>query len=134
MELVNLMYKYQDEVNDSDKDPALVRELNDNLLILLSPISPFITEELWEIAGNTGSIHKVQWPCYDEKIAAEDMSTIVFQVNGKLRDRVEMPAGTSKEELESLAISSEKVKNFTDGKNIIKTIVIPNKLVNIVVK
>jgi len=134
MELVNLMYKYQDEVNDSDKDPALVRELNENLLVLLSPISPFITEELWGIAGNTSSIHKVQWPGYDEKIAAEDMSTIVFQVNGKLRDRIEMPVGTSKEELESLALSSEKVKNFTDGKNIMKTIVIPDKLVNIVVK
>ncbi|MCJ7472769.1 MAG: leucine--tRNA ligase [Actinobacteria bacterium] len=134
MELVNLMYKYQDEVSNGDKDPSLVRELNDNLLILLSPISPFITEELWGIAGNTSSIHKVQWPGYDEKIAAEDMSTIVFQVNGKLRDRVEMPVGTPKEELENLALSSEKVKNFTDGKSIVKTIVIPDKLVNIVVK
>jgi leucyl-tRNA synthetase len=134
MELVNLIYKYQDEVNDSDKDPALVRELNDNLLILLSPIAPFITEELWGIAGNADSIHKVQWPGYDEKIAAEDMSIIVFQVNGKLRDRIEMPVGTSKEELENLALSSEKVKNFTGGKNIVKTIVIPDKLVNIVVK
>ena len=134
MELVNLMYKYQDEVNDGDKDPSLVRELNDNLLILLSPISPFITEELWGIAGNTSSIHKVKWPGYDEKIAAEDMSTIVFQVNGKLRDRAQMPVGTPKEELENLALSSEKVKNFTDGKSIIKTIVIPDKLVNIVVK
>ncbi len=134
MELVNLMYKYQDEVNDGDKNISLVRELNDNLLILLSPIAPFITEELWGIAGNTSSIHKVGWPGYDDKIAAEDMSTIVFQVNGKLRDRVEMPVGTSKEELENLALSSEKVKNFTDGKNIIKTIVIPDKLVNIVVK
>jgi leucyl-tRNA synthetase len=134
MELVNLMYKYQDEVNDSDKNISIVRGLNDNLLILLSPIAPFITEELWGIAGNTSSIHKVKWPGYDEKIAAEDMSTIVFQVNGKLRDRVEMPVGTPKEELENLALSSEKVKNFTDGKNIIKTIVVPDKLVNIVVK
>ncbi|MFC2144769.1 leucine--tRNA ligase [Actinomycetota bacterium] len=134
MELVNLMYKYQDEVDDRDKDISLVRELNNNLLILLSPIAPFITEELWGIAGNTNSIHKVQWPGYDEKIAAEDMSTIVFQVNGKLRDRVELLVGTSKEELENLALSSEKVKNFTDGKNIIKTIIVPDKLVNIVVK
>jgi leucyl-tRNA synthetase len=134
MELVNLMYKYQDEVNDGEKDASLIRELNDKLLILLSPIAPFITEELWGIAGNTSSIHKVKWPGYDEKIATEDMCTIVFQVNGKLRDRVEMPVGTSKGELENLALSSEKVKNFTDGKNIIKVIVIPNKLVNIVVK
>ncbi len=134
MELVNLMYKYQEEVNDGNPDPSLVRELNDNLLILLSPISPFITEELWGIAGNTSSIHKVQWPGYDEKIAAEDMSTIVFQVNGKLRDRVKMPVGTSKEELENLALSSEKVKNFIGVKDIVKIIVIPDKLVNIVVK
>ncbi len=125
---------FSNKWSNSDKDPALIRGLNDNLLILLSPIAPFITEEIWGSSGNTNSIHKVGWPDYDEKIAAEDMSTIVFQVNGKLRDRVEMPVGTSKEELEKLALSSEKVKNFTGGKNIVKVIVVPDKLVNIVVK
>jgi len=134
MELVNSVYRYQEEVKDSEKDPFLVRELNDKLLILLSPIAPFITEELWEASGNTGSIHRTGWPDYDKDIAREEMVTIVFQVNGKLRDRAGIPAGTPEKELEDLALSSEKVKKFIDGNNIVKTIVIPDKLVNIVVK
>ncbi|HJX01795.1 MAG TPA: class I tRNA ligase family protein, partial [Candidatus Humimicrobiaceae bacterium] len=99
-----------------------------------SPITPFITEELWTRAGNTGSIHRVEWPGYDEKIAAEEMVTIVLQVNGKLRDRIDLPPDTPAEEIKKHALSSEKVKNYTEGKKIIKEIVIPNKLVNIVVK
>jgi len=134
MELVNMMCRYQEEVKDPDKDPALVKELNDKLLILLSPIAPFITEELWEVAGNSESIHRTEWPDYDKSIAREEAITIVFQVNGKLRDRMDMPAGTSKEDMEERAMASEKVKIFTDGKKIIKTIVILDKLVNIVVR
>jgi len=86
------------------------------------------------MSGNTGSIHKVPWPDYDDEITREDMATIVFHLNGKLRDRAEMPVGTSRQELESLALASEKVKNFIDGKKIVKTIIIPDKLVNIVAK
>ncbi|HAJ95431.1 MAG TPA: leucine--tRNA ligase [Actinobacteria bacterium] len=134
MELVNLMYKYQEEVKDPDKDSALVKELNDKLLILLSPIAPFITEELWEIAGGSGSIHRTEWPDHDGSIAREEAATIVFQVNGKLRDKMDMPVGTSKEDMEEQAMASDKVKIFTDGKKIIKTIIIPDKLVNIVVR
>ncbi len=134
MELVNMMYKYQDETPDKDRDPILVRELTEKMLILLSPIAPFITEELWGILGNTGSIHRTGWPDYDGSIAREETTTIVFQVNGKLRDRMDMPVGTSKEEMEERATASEKVKNFTDGKQIVKVITIPGKLVNIVVK
>ncbi|MCJ7666256.1 MAG: leucine--tRNA ligase, partial [Actinobacteria bacterium] len=134
MELVNLMYKYQDETPDKDKDPILVRELTEKMLILLSPIAPFITEELWGILGNTGSIHRTEWPDHDEAITREETATIVFQVNGKLRDRMDMPVGTSKEDMEERVMASEKVKNFIDGKQIIKIIIVPNKLVNIVIK
>ncbi len=134
MELVNLMYRYQEEVKDHDRDPALVKELNDKLLILLSPIAPFITEELWKIAGNSGSIHRTGWPDHDGSITREEAATIVFQVNGKLRDRMDMPVGTSKEDMEERAMASEKVKIFTNGKKIVKTIIIPDKLVNIVVR
>src|SRR4030066_1421723 len=134
MELVNLIYKYQEEVPDSQKNHSLIKELTRKLLILLSPITPFITEELWIMAGNTGSIHRVEWPSYDEKIAAEEMVTIVLQVNGKLRDRIDLPLGTPAEEIKKHALSSEKMKNYTEGKKILKEIVIPNKLVNIVVK
>jgi len=134
MELVNLIYKYQEEVPDSQKNHSLIKELTWKLLILLSPITPFITEELWIRAGNTGSIHRVGWPGYDEEIAAEEMVTIVLQVNGKLRDRIDLPMDTPEAEIKKYALSSEKLKNYTEGKKIIKEIVIPNKLVNIVVK
>ncbi len=134
MELVNLIYKYQDEVADSNKNTALVRELTWKLLILLSPITPFIAEELWLKAGNTGSIHKIKWPDYDSEIAREELITVVFQINGKVRDRMDMPVDTPAEEIKRYALLSEKVKKFTDGKEIVKEIVVPNKLINIVVK
>ena len=134
MELVNLIYKYQEEVTTVKKNVALVKEVTEKLLMLLSPITPFIAEELWLKAGNERSIHKVRWPDYDQEIAREELVTIVFQVNGKLRDRMDLPEGTPSEEIEKYAFSSENVKNFTEGKEIIKKIVIPNKLINIVVK
>ena len=134
MELVNLIYKYQEEVTTVKKNVALVKEVTEKLLMLLSPITPFIAEELWLKAGNERSIHKVSWPDYDPEIAREELVTIVFQVNGKLRDRMNLPVGTPSEEIEKYAFSSGKVKNFTEGKEIIKKIVIPNKLINIVVQ
>jgi leucyl-tRNA synthetase len=134
MELVNLFYKYQDEVPDDRKNILLIKEVNEKLLILLSPITPFITEELWLMSGNKESIHKVSWPGYDSEIAKAEMATIVFQVNGKLRDRMELPVEASEKELKEFAFSSEKVKKYTDGNEIIKEIVVPGKLVNIVTK
>jgi len=120
MELVNLFYKYQEEVPDSRKNISLVREVTRKLLILLSPITPFITEELWLMSGNTQSIHKVKWPDYDYEIAREELVTMVFQVNGKLRDRMDLPVDTPVEEIKKHAYSSEKVKKYTDGREIIK--------------
>ncbi len=134
MELVNLIYKYQEEVTAGKKNVALVKEVTEKLLILLSPITPFIAEELWLKAGNERSIHKVPWLDYDHEIVREELVTIVFQVNGKLRDRIDLPVGTPPEEIERYALSSRKVKNFTQGKEIVKKIVVPNKLINIVVK
>ncbi len=134
MELVNLFYKYQEDLSRTGKNIYLVKEVTEKLLILLSPIAPFITEELWLISGNAGSIHKVSWPGYDDEIAREELVTVVFQVNGKLRDKMDLPAGTPAEEVKKYALSSEKVRKFTDGREIIKEIVIPDRLVNIVVK
>jgi len=135
MELVNMTAKYLEEAAPSGKQNAiLVEEVMKNLIILLSPIAPFITEELWLNMGNTGSIHRVPWPAHDPEIAAEELVTFIFQVNGKLRDRIELPLDTPKEEIEKLAASSEKVKRFTENKEIIKKIIVPNKLINIVVR
>ncbi len=134
MELVNLMYKYNEEAEDSKKNIALLKELTEKLLILLSPVTPFITEELWSRMGNKGSIHKVSWPEHDEEIAKEELITIVFQVNGKIRDKKNLPAGISAEVIEDYVLNSERIKKFIGSREIIKKIVIPDKLVNIVVK
>ncbi len=134
MELVNLFYKYLDEAARSGKNHLLIKEVTEKMLLLLSPITPFITEELWMMSGNTGSIHKADWPAYDNEIAREELVTVVFQVNGKLRDKINVPAGTPEEKLKELALSSDKVKKYTKRSRIIKEIVVPGKLVNIVVK
>ena len=122
------------KIESSKKDLRLLKELNEKLLLLLSPMVPFITEELWEMAGNQSSIHRTAWPSYDEEIAAEDMATIVFQVNGKLRDRASVPVGTPKKTWRQMALASEKIRNFTAERDIVKIIVVSDKLVNIVIK
>lgn len=134
MELVNLMYKYDEEVPHNEKNKDLVSLLTRKLLMLLSPIAPFITEELWHMMGNNESIHRTSWPEYDHDAAREDTVTIVFQVNGKVRDKSELPAGVAKEEVEKLALASENVQKFLKGKEIVKSIMVPDKLINFVVK
>lgn len=134
MELVNLMYKYNEENVKGLKNHLLVFETTKKLLMLLSPIAPFMTEELWNRMRHTGSIHRSSWPDYDAAIAAEDMVTLIFQVNGKLRDKAELARGMEPVELERMALSSEKIQKFIDGRTILKKIVVPDKLVNIVIK
>jgi leucyl-tRNA synthetase len=134
MELVNLMSKYNEEIKPQDKNRTLIFGASIKTLLLLSPIAPFITEELWQSAEMPGSIHRHDWPSFDDEIAKQELVTVVFQVNGKLRDKKDLPAGSAKEELEEEALASEKIQKFIEGKQIIKKIVIPDKLVNIVIK
>ena len=109
------------------------KECLEGMLLMLAPIAPHITEELWEkIKPGCGSIHLQSWPEYDESLIVEDMVTLVVQVNGKVRDRLEMPAGTSKEEAEQSALAAPKVQSYLEGKQIQKVIVVPGRLVNIV--
>ena len=133
MELVNMFNDYGEKIDAKNKNTVLVYEIICKMLILLSPVAPFITEELWEKAGNTGSIHNTPWPSHDPEIAVEENVTVVFQVNGRLRDKMDLPAGTPGSELEEKARDSEKVRKFTRGKNIRKIITVPDRLVNIVV-
>ncbi|MGM0365248.1 MAG: leucine--tRNA ligase [Actinomycetota bacterium] len=134
MELVNLVYKYEEEVSGNEKNRALVSELNRKLLILLSPIAPFITEELWHMMGNKNSIHQTPWPDYDRDAAREEAVTIVFQVNGKVRDKADLSVGLPKEEVEKHALASDNVQRFIEGKKVVKSIMVPDKLINFVVK
>ena len=109
------------------------KECLEGMLLMLAPIAPHITEELWEkIKPGCGSIHQQAWPEYDESMIVEDMVTLVIQVNGKVRDRLEMPAGTCKEEAEQSALAAPKVQSYLEGKQIRKVIVVPDRLVNIV--
>jgi leucyl-tRNA synthetase len=102
------------------------------LLILMSPITPHMSEELWEQLGNAFSIHLQAWPKFDEALAEEDQITLVIQVNGKLRDRILAPVGVIESDATALALDSEKVKAHIAGKQMRKIIFVPGRLVNIV--
>ncbi|MFA5840278.1 MAG: leucine--tRNA ligase [Candidatus Margulisiibacteriota bacterium] len=130
MELTNYLYEIKDDVSFIHHSDFVLR----HLLILLSPFAPHMTEELWQMLGNKDSIHKQPWPKFDPELVKEDEITIVIQVNGKLRDSILVSANASEEEIKQKALANEKAKAFIDGKEIVKTILVPKKLVNIVVK
>jgi leucyl-tRNA synthetase len=131
MELVNALYLYKEQ---EDVNLAVAREGIETVLKLLAPFAPHITEELWSAIGYTGSIHQEPWPTADENALVEEEITIILQVNGKVRDKVQVPADITKEELEKVILNSEKVQNHLEGKTVVKVIPVPGKLVNIVVK
>jgi leucyl-tRNA synthetase len=105
----------------------------DKLLLMLAPITPFVTEELWQQRHPGASIHDQDWPAYDPALAASDAVTLVIQVNGRIRDKLEIPAGTPPAQLEALAMGQPKVQEALQGKTVRKVIPVGNKLVNIVV-
>lgn len=119
-------------VNEAYKAEALPVEYMTGFLQLLAPIAPFVSEELWERMGHKESISLATWPTYDEKELVEDEIEVIFQVNGKLKARVSVANGLSKDELEKVAFENEQIKSAIDGKTVRKVIAVPNKLVNIV--
>ncbi|MDQ2742278.1 MAG: class I tRNA ligase family protein, partial [Chloroflexota bacterium] len=106
----------------------------EHLLLMMAPIAPFITEELWHRQGHAGSIHLESWPMYDEALTVNEVVTIVVQVNGKVRDRLEVPRGEDMETVQEQALASEKVQPYVYGREIAKVIGVPDTLVNFVVK
>jgi leucyl-tRNA synthetase len=130
MELLNATSRY--EVSDAT-DAALMQEALENVVLLLAPIVPHICHRLWVDLGRSDGIIDASWPVADESAIAADSVTLVIQVNGKLRARLEMPAGASREAAEAAALGNENVQKFLDGKDIRKVIVVPDKLVNLVV-
>ncbi|WP_432664250.1 leucine--tRNA ligase [Wukongibacter baidiensis] len=133
MQLVNETYKYKEIDKEKINKPLITKSL-ETILVLLSPFAPHMTEELWSMLGNEGSVHAQKWPNYDSKAIVKDEVEIVVQVNGKVRDKQLVNKSMSKEELEKTALDNERIKSFIEGKNIVKVICVPGKLVNIVVK
>ena len=130
MELVNEMYRYK----EGTVNPGLFGAAIKDLIIMLAPFVPHVTEEMWEHLGYEGSVHDQNWPEYDEKALVKDTVEIVVQVNGKIKEKLDIAGGLSREEMEKNAMENEKVKGLIEGKNVVKVIAVPGKLINIVVK
>ncbi|MBQ7723237.1 MAG: class I tRNA ligase family protein, partial [Selenomonadaceae bacterium] len=109
------------------------RELAKDLLLMLAPFVPHIAAELWSQFFD-GDVHKQSWPTFDAAAIVEEEIEIVLQINGKVRDHVKIPVGLSKTDLEKLAPTLPRFDELTAGKCVVKIIVVPNKLINIVVK
>ena len=122
-------------INAVYKEDIFPKEYALGLVKLLNPIVPHITEEIWEVVfGNKESIANEKWPVYDDSKIIDETFTMVVQVNGKVRGKIEISSDTSEDEMKKSALTIDNVKTFTDGKEIVKIIVIPKKIVNIVVK
>jgi len=131
MELSNTLNTYKEKEH---ADLAVIKEAVEALLILLSPFTPHICEELWQICGKTGPICQQNWPIYNPEALVQNEVEIVVQLMSKVRDHITVPVDMSEDEVKELALNLDKIKELTAGKNIVKVIVVPKKLVNIVAK
>jgi len=129
MEFTNVLHSLEKQISAPVMNEAL-----EKLTLMLEPFAPFLAEELWETLGRTGPVFHQSWPGYDEALAREESAEVVIQVNGKLRGRIFADFGTPSESLEKLALDDAKIRAVLDGKKILKIIVVPDKLVNIVAK
>ena len=112
----------------------VLAEVLEKLTLLLAPFAPYMAQEIWEADGPERSGFREQWPQYDEELAKEEGAEVVVQVNGKVRSRITVPFGTSRAELERLSLADDKMQALLQGKQIVKIIIVPDKLVNVVVK
>ena len=131
MELVNEIYKYKDNKNINE---GLLKAAIENLVKVLSPFTPHVCEEMWEILGHTEPVYSESWPAYDEAALVKDEVEIVIQVNGKLKGKMMVANGLSREEQEQIVMNREETAALIGEKNVVKVVSVPGKLVNIVVK
>lgn len=131
MELINEMYKYKEL---DTRNEGIIREGIETIVTILAPFTPHVGEELWTMIGKEGSVFDISWPKYDEAALVQDEVEVIVQVNGKLRAKISMDANISKEDMEKIALENDKVQVAIEGKNIVKVIAVPKKLINIVVK
>ncbi|WP_294557331.1 leucine--tRNA ligase [uncultured Mailhella sp.] len=132
MELVNAVNQYREELSATEEGRNALSSAMATVLAMLFPFTPHMCEEVWQELGHTDSLDDVRWPAWSEEALKRDVVTVVVQVNGKLRGKVEVPAGSSREELEKAALAERSIQNHIAGKTVRKVIVVPGKLVNIV--
>jgi len=132
--LMELSNDLSDFVPETDQDWILYREGIETLLLCLSPFTPHLCEELWEMLGNRDCLAKAAWPEVEADCLEAESVTIVMQVNGKVREKIELPASLSEEQLKERVLSHEAVRKRLEGKEILKIIAVPDRLVNVVVK
>lgn len=131
MELINDLYKYKEL---DDRNDAVIKEAIEAVVVILAPFAPHLGEELWLMIGKEASVFDIGWPDYDKSAIQLDEVEIIVQVNGKVRNKINAPVGIDQDVMKNLALNDEKIKEFIEGKNVVKVIAIPSKLVNIVVK
>ena len=131
MELTNEIYRYKEL---DDVNLGLLRSAAEKLVLLLSPFIPHVCEEMWEALGFEEPVYKASWPAFDESALVKDTVEIVVQINGKVKTKLDVPAGLSKDEFEANCMDSDAVKTLISGKDVVKVIAVPGKLLNIVVK
>lgn len=134
MELTNELYRYTGERPAEEQNSAFLKDVLEKLIIMLAPFAPHLGEELWEKTGHAYSVFNQQWPQFDPAVLEADTLHYVIQVNGKLRDKMDVAKDLPREEIEKTALNTGKIPNYTEGKQIVKIVVVPNKLVNIVVR
>jgi leucyl-tRNA synthetase len=132
MELVNELYAQ--EPLDQDVSPVIFKRALAILVLMLAPMTPHIAEELWEMLGNTGGISRERWPAYREDLTREEQVEVIIQINGRLRGKILVDDGLNGDETVERALSDPRISMLIDGKRVAKTIVVPNKLVNIVLR
>lgn len=138
MELINETQDFKTNVLEAGKATSeskkIFGEVVKNIIVMLSPFTPHFCDDLWEEMGNTGYLFNEPWPQYKEELTVSSDVVIAVQVNGKVRGTIEVARGTAKEEIEKAALAIENVQKHMEGKTVAKVIVVPEKIVNIVVK
>ena len=134
MELTNELYRYIGDKPREEQNATFLKEVLEKFNIMLAAFAPHLGEELWERTGHEYSVFNQQWPQYDAKVLETDTVEYVVQVNGKVRSRLTINRNADRAAVEAQALADPRVQKFVDGKQVVKVIVVPNKLVNIVVK
>ena len=134
MELVNELYGAEEAIAGGAVPASLLAEVQRDLVLLLAPFAPYLAHELWQTLGEQGSLLRAPWPKYDPALAKEDEIEIPVQINGKLRSRIVVPADASEDAVRERATADEKIRAALQGKQVVKIILVPSKLVNIVIR